>query len=67
MTWGEVQDELDMPSLAALTEYWDSYPPTHVMVAAYLGIKPKAKASGKPRVNDDAAIAEILANFQGAA
>lgn len=25
-----------------MTRYWESHPPLHLMVAAYLGIKPKA-------------------------
>ena len=61
MTWDQVQDQLDIPSLDALTEYWQSYPPVHVMVAGYFGIKPKAKA--KKAQMDDAAIAELMANF----
>jgi hypothetical protein len=39
MTWDEVQDQLDLPSLNALTRYWTRHPPVHLMVAAYLGIK----------------------------
>jgi hypothetical protein len=28
-----------------LFEYWRSHPPVHLMVAAYLGIKPQEKAA----------------------
>jgi hypothetical protein len=61
MTWDEVQDQLDLPSLAALTEYWESYPPVHVLVAGYFGIKPKAKA-GKKQM-DEVALSELMAMF----
>ena len=34
---------MTLPRLYALNEYWVDHPPVHIMVAAYLGIKPKAK------------------------
>lgn len=51
-TWDYVEQELDVPRLTALTTYWRNNPPLHVMVAAYLGIKPKAT----PKENDPAEI-----------
>lgn len=65
MTWDAVQDQLDIPSLAALTSYWESYPPVHVMVASYFGIEPKAKPQSGPRVNDESVLAELMAAFPG--
>jgi hypothetical protein len=38
MTWGEV---------FMLQEYWKEHPPVHLLVAAYLGIKPKHKGKSK--------------------
>ncbi len=67
MTWDEVQDQLDIPSLNALTAYWDSYPPIHIMVAGYFGIEPKKKASDKPKENDQSMLAELMAAFPGTA
>ncbi len=33
-------DALTLPRLAALNRYWADHPPVHLMIAAYLGIKP---------------------------
>lgn len=30
-----------------MNSYWQSHPPVHLMVAEYLGIKPKPKARSK--------------------
>jgi hypothetical protein len=43
-TWREVETELDLPTLAALSTYWRAHPPVHLMVAAYLGLGEKPKA-----------------------
>ncbi len=40
-TWDYVAENIDLPRLATLNEYWRGHPPTHVMVAAYFGIKPE--------------------------
>ena len=63
MTWDEVQDQLDIPSLGAFTRYWESHPPIHLMVASYLGIEPKGEAAGKPKRIDDKTLAELMAAF----
>lgn len=34
---------MDLPRLLALQAYWADHPPLHLMVKAYLGIKPKEK------------------------
>lgn len=41
MTWDQVLDDLDLIRLQAINQYWADHPPTHILVAAYLGIKPK--------------------------
>ncbi len=46
---------------AAMWRHWVDYPPVALMVAGYLGIKPKPKF--EPNVNQDAAIAEMMAMF----
>ena len=48
MTWDAVLDELDLPRLQAINEYWVEHPPAHILIAMYLGIKPKEKESSKP-------------------
>lgn len=63
MTFDEVLDQLDFPSLKGFTDYWRSHPPVHVMVAAYLGIEPKKKAD-KPREMDATVLAELMTAFE---
>lgn len=41
-TW-EQAEGLTLPRYEALCRYWESHPPVHLMVAAYLGIKPKPR------------------------
>lgn len=44
--------------------YWESHPPLHVMVAAYLGFEPKKKVdTSKPREVDEKVLAEIMSSF----
>lgn len=43
-TWHYVMHELDLPRLIELEAYWGKYPPLHLMVAGYLGIKPAQPA-----------------------
>ncbi|MBS0370204.1 MAG: hypothetical protein JSS57_13485 [Proteobacteria bacterium] len=42
-TWDYVAEHVDLPRLEALNAYWADHPPLHVMVAAYLDIKPQPK------------------------
>ncbi len=44
-SWDTVVNELDLPRLQALNSYWDSHPPVHILVAAYMGIKPKQSST----------------------
>jgi ABC-type Zn uptake system ZnuABC Zn-binding protein ZnuA len=48
MTWDAVLDELDLPRLQAINDYWIEHPPAHILIAMYLGIKPKEKQSSNP-------------------
>lgn len=63
MNFEQVLDQLDLPSLAGFTAYWESHPPVHIMVAAYFGIEPKASATTAPRANDDAVLASLMSAF----
>lgn len=45
-TWDYCLWSLDIPRLIALNTYWKHSPPLHLMVAAYLGIKPKEESAG---------------------
>lgn len=47
-TWDYCLWNLDIPRLCALNAYWRNSPPVHLMVAAYLGIKPKEGAERSP-------------------
>ena len=63
MTYEQVLDQLDLPSLKGFTTYWESHPPIHLMAAAYFGIEPKTGTANAPRVNDDATLASLMSAF----
>ena len=44
-TWEYVEESLDLPRLSALTAYWNECPPMHVLVAGFLGYKPRKQQS----------------------
>lgn len=50
-TWEEIGQQWDLPRLEAWNVYNRDHPPLHIMVAAYLGVKPK-KPRGDDRKND---------------
>lgn len=52
-TWDYVAEHVDLPRLEALTRYWEGHPPTHVMVAAYFGIKPTETPPTTPTGEQD--------------
>jgi len=60
-TWDYIEDELDVPRLSALSSHWRSHPPTHVLVAAYVGFK----APQEDGVRNDPAEIEKLARLLG--
>jgi len=35
---------MTLPRLSVLSTYWQSHPPVHISVAAFIGIKPVLKA-----------------------
>ena len=45
-TWEYIDDNMTIPRLRAITEYQNSNPPTHVLVAAYMGVG--TKSASKP-------------------
>ncbi|HWK45130.1 MAG TPA: hypothetical protein VNT30_10430 [Stellaceae bacterium] len=49
-------DQMTLPRFAGLTRYWNRHPPTHVLVAAYLGI-------GRQHDQSGSGMAELLALF----
>ena len=40
-----------------MNRYWEDHPPTHILVAAFMGVKPKKK--GKPDID------QMIAEFAG--
>lgn len=44
---------------AAMWRHWSDHPPLQMMVAAYLGIKPK----DAPAADQEAALGEVMAMF----
>ena len=54
-------DHLDLPRLKALSDYWADHPPMHLMVAAYLDIKPRpAPATTTPTDEDLNRVRELF-------
>jgi hypothetical protein len=51
-------DELTVPRLMALNRYWANHPPVHIMIAAYLGVKPR-----ETRKNTEHDMRELIAMF----
>jgi hypothetical protein len=41
-TWEYVEEELDIPRLVGLNRYWAECPPTHLLLAGFVGYKPAA-------------------------
>lgn len=50
---------MTFPQLSHFTKYWESYPPIHVLIAGYMGIKPKTEES-KEEINNDAQLAAFI-------
>lgn len=48
-TWDYIGEHMTLDRLGALTKYWNSHPPMHLMVAAYLGIKPTRGGRGQDK------------------
>lgn len=64
MTWDQVLDDLDLIRLKAINTYWAEHPPTHVLVANYLGIKPKTQTETTAPVNDES-VHELVNSMGG--
>lgn len=39
---------MTLPEAMELLDYWDMHPPSHLMLAALAGFKPKKRGAGKP-------------------
>ena len=57
LNYDEVRTKFDLPRLKAMNKYWESFPPVHVMVAGYLGIKPSEKA---PELSNDEQLIQLM-------
>ncbi|WP_148293732.1 hypothetical protein [Azospirillum sp. B4] len=53
-----MERQFTLPRYHALWRYWRRHPPVHLMVAAYLGIKPD-----EPSPVDEIGLADLLAMF----
>lgn len=49
---------MTLPRLYALNKYWEIHPPSHILVAAYMGYKPQGQSKGS--------IDDLIAEFAGA-
>ena len=61
-TWDYIEDNLTLPRVYALMNYWGKHPPLHVMVAAYLGIKDEAEEI----LGEDADLGNFLGDLAAA-
>ncbi|MDE1145640.1 MAG: hypothetical protein PW843_03335 [Azospirillaceae bacterium] len=56
--WDAVEQQFTLPRYRALWRYWRRHPPVHLMMAAYLGIKPD-----EPPPVDEVGLGDLLAIF----
>lgn len=61
-TFDQVGEQFDLPRLNAMMGYWEGKPPIHVMIAAYMGIKPARKITDENPEN--IGLIEALSAFQ---
>ena len=54
---------MDLPRWAAMSRYWKSHPPVHLMVQGYLGIEPDGHAGGAKQQQTEQ---DDLASFMSA-
>lgn len=57
-------DDLTLPEVEELLTYWADHPPTHILVAAYLGIKPKGSGSIS-KDEQDSSVAAFIGTMGG--
>jgi hypothetical protein len=63
-TFGDI-DALTWGDVFLLFEYWSERPPTHLLVAAYLGVKPKAKRGKHKPPPNQPSLADMASQFGG--
>lgn len=59
LPWDQILDEWDLPRLDAMTRYWNDHPPVHVMVAAYLGVKPSNQSKQPSKSNPQESLQQL--------
>lgn len=57
----QIREEWDLPLLKAWYEHCADHPPVHILVAAYMGIKPKGRKD-PDRLEGDEAAAFLMSN-----
>lgn len=57
----QLRADFDLPLLRAWYAYTADHPPVHILVAAYMGIKPKSKPD-PARLEGEDAIAFLMSN-----
>jgi hypothetical protein len=58
-TWDYIDANMTLPRLYALSHYWNDNPPLHILVAAFLNVKPKVKA-------EEQSIDQLFSDFAAA-
>jgi len=54
---------MDLPRWAAMSRYWQSHPPLHLMVQGYLGIEPDSAAGTAKQQADQDDLAAFMSAF----
>ena len=64
-TWDYIGQNLTLPRVYALMEYWRKHPPTHILVAAYLGVKSDSPADDD-LLGDESDLGGLVGDLAGA-
>lgn len=62
-SWEYIDDFMTIPRLLEMTEYWEKYPPLHVMVAQYFEIGGKRTGSTPQHSGQVGTIDDLLNEF----
>ncbi len=60
-TWEYIDEQMTLPRLYGLSDYWRDHPPLHILIGAFLGVKP----AGKPKTTEqqESDLNQMVADF----
>lgn len=62
-SWEYIDEYMTLPRLSGMMEYWNEHPPLHILLAAFMGVKPSRR--GRPSVSNQNPD-QIMADFAAA-